>query len=493
MLAIMRRLSSARTLDEIMTVVSAGVRALLQADGATFVLREGERCFYAEEDAVSPLWRGRRFPLSACISGWCMLNRQSVAVADIYQDDRIPADTYRPTFVRSLAMAPVGRDEPVAALGAYWAEVREPRAEEVELLQDIADAAALAVANVQLRQGAPQPAPSPAPAARPDAVAPPPEPRARGRRSLQGYLARLRREGPTTAEAYAFAGACVAVATLLRLAVKATGVHGLAIYSTYYPAAVLAMMVGGRRAGLFAAGLGGLAAYYFFMPPLYEMTPLTVSEVLNLALYAGSCGLIILIVDRYQRAVSRLTQEDARHLTLAREQHHRLRNALFVIEAIVRQSLRGQPERAKTINQRIRASQAAVEDSPDEAALSLRELLAAELQPYDLARFDLDLEDQRGLPAKARNLASLAVHELATNALKYGALSVPDGRVSVAARSRGGRTTIEWREAGGPPVKPPKRRGYGTTMLRRLVEGAGGSLAIHYAPSGVTAEISVAA
>src|SRR6516165_5474008 len=84
-----------------------------------------------------------------------MTNRQSVALADIYQDPRIPADAYRPTFVRSLAMAPVGRNEPVAALGAYWAEPHQPRPDEIERLQAIADTAALALTNLQAPQAEP--------------------------------------------------------------------------------------------------------------------------------------------------------------------------------------------------------------------------------------------------------------------------------------------------------------------------------------------------
>ena len=102
-------LSQARTLLEVMTIVRAAARDLSGADGMTFVLREGDRCHYAEENAIGPLWKGKRFPLSACISGWVMTNRQAVVIPDIYSDRRIPHAAYRSTFVRSMAMVPGSR------------------------------------------------------------------------------------------------------------------------------------------------------------------------------------------------------------------------------------------------------------------------------------------------------------------------------------------------------------------------------------------------
>ena len=68
-------LSLARSLDRVQEIVRHAARELTGADGATFVLRDDDKCFYADEDAVSPLWKGQRFPLKSCISGWAMLNQ----------------------------------------------------------------------------------------------------------------------------------------------------------------------------------------------------------------------------------------------------------------------------------------------------------------------------------------------------------------------------------------------------------------------------------
>jgi signal transduction histidine kinase len=145
-----QRLSLARTLGEVQEIVRTTARRLCGADGATFVLREGDLCHYADEDAVSPLWKGQRFPLDACISGWAMKNRRPAVIDDIYADDRIPHDAYRPTFVRSLAMVPIRRVDPIGAIGNYWRSHHRATPEEVELLQALADATAVAMENVAL-------------------------------------------------------------------------------------------------------------------------------------------------------------------------------------------------------------------------------------------------------------------------------------------------------------------------------------------------------
>jgi signal transduction histidine kinase len=135
-----------------MTIVKRAARELTGADGATFVLRDGAFCYYADEDAIEPLWKGRRFPLEACISGWSMLHRQPAIIEDIYADPRIPADVYRPTFVKSLVMVPIRTVSPVGAIGNYWASKRLASPEEIKLLAALADSTSVAMENVELYQ-----------------------------------------------------------------------------------------------------------------------------------------------------------------------------------------------------------------------------------------------------------------------------------------------------------------------------------------------------
>jgi len=143
------RLAGAQSLNEIMDIVRTTARAIFDADGVTFVLREGNNCHYAEEDAIGPLWKGQRFPLQTCISGWCMLNRKTAAIEDIFEDTRIPHDVYRRTFVKSLIMAPAGNGTAVAAIGAYWGVIRAHSPRDIVFVEQLARAVGDAVLNAK--------------------------------------------------------------------------------------------------------------------------------------------------------------------------------------------------------------------------------------------------------------------------------------------------------------------------------------------------------
>lgn len=145
-----RDLAGAREVEDVTAIVRRAARALTRADGVTFVLREGDRVHYADEDAIAPLWKGSRFPAKACISGWAMEHRTTVVIEDVFADERIPHDLYRSTFVKSLAMVPVRREDPVAAIGAYWAAPHLADARELALLEALAGLAAVALANAAL-------------------------------------------------------------------------------------------------------------------------------------------------------------------------------------------------------------------------------------------------------------------------------------------------------------------------------------------------------
>lgn len=143
-------LSQARSVEDIAVIVRTAARRLSGADGVSVVVRDGDRCRYLDEDSIGPLWKGMSFPLSACVSGWAMMNGKTAVIADIYADPRVPHEAYRPTFVKSMVMTPVRPSDPVAAIGAYWAHEREPTEREIELLQAVARVTATAFENVTL-------------------------------------------------------------------------------------------------------------------------------------------------------------------------------------------------------------------------------------------------------------------------------------------------------------------------------------------------------
>ena len=137
-------LSRVASVTEVGEVMRSAARRLLDADGATFVLRDGDQCFYADEDAIAPLWKGQRFPISECVSGWAMQHRTPAIIADIETDDRVPLQVYRPTFVRSMVMVPMG-DPPVGAIGCYWTRPGASLQADLALLTRLADLAAAAI------------------------------------------------------------------------------------------------------------------------------------------------------------------------------------------------------------------------------------------------------------------------------------------------------------------------------------------------------------
>ncbi len=145
-------LSTATDVDAVQMVVRRTARDLTGADGTTIVLRDGDQCHYVDEDAIAPLWKGSRFPMEQCVSGWVMQHRQPAVIPDVYADDRVPAETYEPTFVRSMVMVPIRTVDPVGAIGAYWATPHEASPEQVELLLALASSTAVALDSV-LRRG----------------------------------------------------------------------------------------------------------------------------------------------------------------------------------------------------------------------------------------------------------------------------------------------------------------------------------------------------
>jgi signal transduction histidine kinase len=149
-LPLIHKLSLARSLDVIQSIVVDSVRKLVKADGVTFILKDGEHCYYADEQAIAPLWKGSRFPANHCISGWSMRNKQMAVVENVLNDERIQQNLYAATFVRSLIIVPIRSDNPLAAIGIYWAESHRPTNDELEQLQIVANCTAIGMENADL-------------------------------------------------------------------------------------------------------------------------------------------------------------------------------------------------------------------------------------------------------------------------------------------------------------------------------------------------------
>jgi two-component sensor histidine kinase len=342
LLSVVESLAQTSSTEEIIEVVRSKARRLIGSDGIALILRDEDLCHYIEEDAVGPLWKGHKFSMTECISGWSMIHRKTAVIPDVSVDERIPFHLYRDTFVRSLLMAPVGVSSPVGALGAYWSNVYEPMDYEIETIETLARCTAAALENAHL-------------------VA------ALSRALSQAELARDE----------------------LRHRVK----------NSY----------------LAAQALGRLSL------------PVEHSEVFSS--HIAALGRAHELID----------------LKLARQ-----------------------------------------------SSIRLSELMHAELEPYAQdapGRLNIKGPDVTLESAQAVALG-LAVNELATNALKYGALAAPKGRLDVEWRVDGSHLILIWREANGLAVRTAALESFGSRLLRRLVEEQlSGSLTRRLQANGVVCEL----
>ena len=190
--------------------------------------------------------------------------------------------------------------------------------------------------------------------------------------------------------------------------------------------------------------------------------------------------------------------EERRRLQM-RELAHRGKNAVAVLAAMVQQAARGAGSTDELV-QVLMARIDAMARSQDLATefdgrpLPLAALLHQTLEVFDISRFELDPAiDALTVPGDATISLSLLLHELATNALKYGALSNREGRVRLSNLQAGeGLLAFEWREAGGPEVVTPTRQGFGMRLLGAVLRAAGGSVEPAFAPDGFCARIEMA-
>jgi signal transduction histidine kinase len=153
LISVVQELSLARNLHQIVDAVRCAARQLTGADGAAFILREGEYVRYVAESAISPLWEGRRFPLESCVGGWAISQRRPLVVADVCAEEHAPVEHYRRTFVKSLVAVPIRSTDPLGAIAVYWARRHRCTADELMLLEALANTTAVSIENVQLWSG----------------------------------------------------------------------------------------------------------------------------------------------------------------------------------------------------------------------------------------------------------------------------------------------------------------------------------------------------
>lgn len=290
---------------------------------------------------------------------------------------------------------------------------------------------------------------------------------------------------PRSLGAFAFALLCVAAATGLRLLIDFIAPNAVP-FALYFPAVLVATLVGGTAAGIFSMLLSTAVSWWIFMPPRFEWTVLSKDHLVSVALFILAAAVIVWIAALYRIALRRLDEEESYRQVVVEELGHRVKNKLATIYAILRHELRGQPDIWESVSGRLRALSAADDFlvKSDGKGIDLRQILEMEMEPYGSGRTVLNGEPVL-LFAKVPMVLALVFHELATNAAKYGALSVPAGRLTISWRTSGDHIAVEWVESGGPPVAVPTRRSFGSNLIERSLDGFGGSAKIEFAPGGV--------
>jgi PAS domain S-box-containing protein len=213
-------------------------------------------------------------------------------------------------------------------------------------------------------------------------------------------------------------------------------------------------------------------------------------------------GAVVALQDAV-RDISDRKAAEARQTLMMHELNHRVKNTLATLQSIALQTLNAAETPAafaRAFNARLVAlahSHDVLTDN-DWVGAQVRDVVLGQLKPHqsaDGARFDLDGPDAR-VNAKTAVALGMALGELATNAAKYGALSMDEGMVSVRwARddgTEGPRLRLVWRELGGPPVAPPRRYGFGVRLIEQgLRHELGGAAQLRFEPQGLVCEMSI--
>jgi len=307
--------------------------------------------------------------------------------------------------------------------------------------------------------------------------------------------------------AIAFAG----MAITLRYALQQVDA-GVAPFALIFPAVLAATMLSGWLAGALTLAISELAVWRLFLPDPPGPALLSLRDALELALFTASGAALIFLTEAFvqdsRAAAKRRTLEvrqaqldSERQLRIAQEMNHRVKNTLAIVQSLASQSFHGgraEPAAQADFSQRLRALAGAHELLIEKGRQSfpLREVISRAIAPFEagdggrirLAGPDLPVATRKAVPL------TMALHELGTNAVKYGALSVARGEVWIrwSESVEAGRPMLrlDWQESGGPAVKAPTRRGFGSKLLEHaLAQELNAEISLEFAVAGLKCTI----
>jgi two-component sensor histidine kinase len=296
---------------------------------------------------------------------------------------------------------------------------------------------------------------------------------------------------PWSAEALAIAATCVVASTLVRILVGWTPTDLL--FAVYLPAILGAGLLAGVPAAVGVTAISLLITLWAFVPPYFQFKWPNHTSGAALLIYLLSSLLTICFAHYCRAVLHRLNQRDLANQLTVKELNHRRRNLFSMIQLIVKRSLRDHPELADNILCHVGSVLRANELLADKTdrPVTMKSLLLQEFAAYGEDRLDAHGPELSLQPETARHLL-LIFHELVTNAAKYGALSLPNGRVWVEWRWNGSRRlALTWKERGGPVATPPNKDGFGSQLIGECIIALSGSILPNYSPVGYSCSMTL--
>ena len=318
--------------------------------------------------------------------------------------------------------------------------------------------------------------------------------------------ARFKRWAPQWLTSLFIGLAMCGLALLARAAVQSIW-PSAAPFGLLFPAILMSTLLGRWIAGLTCYLVGGLLTWLIFVPPLFGFGLAVADAGALLFTYFLVGGMMLLIAEGWLHAERKLAHErelrieaeaERQHL-LTRELNHRIKNSLAIVQAIALQTLgkgKVEPGAMEAFEERLFALARAHDllTRLDWRSASLEDLIVTATAPFDDgARFKI-AGPPAGLAPRQAVAISLGLHELATNALKYGALSAAGGTIAISWTVEDGRIHLSWSESGGPRVDPPAASGFGTRLLERGLAGElFGNVRLAWHPAGLHCDIETPA
>jgi two-component sensor histidine kinase len=300
----------------------------------------------------------------------------------------------------------------------------------------------------------------------------------------------LRQRG--LAEKWALTLAAIVVPALLRWALD-RGQAGFP-FTTFYPFVVLAAVVlDWRFAAIVAIGAGLFSAYVF---PRFAFASLPfASRALFASVYLTASGLLVAIGSVLRNALAELQEVNDQQALRTQELMHRFKNMVAVVNALALQTVRNSPpeEFYHVLSGRLDALVKAAELAMMELSpCDITTLVESAIAPFQLRGSIRAHGPGAQLAGRSATALMLALHELATNAVKYGALSRPEGTVIIdwAAADTGHALELVWLERGGPAVSEPASLGFGSRLLATMPEAVAVSHDFH--AEGLRCQIRIA-